>query len=92
MAEMRIKKQVKQQRDIARLELLISIEETARAIRLREPTAKEERETLACLVRAYAALNAPEMMQREITCGGKTTENAEYVASLRGPIIPKVVR
>lgn len=65
MAEMRIKKQVKQQRDIARLELLISIEETARAIRLHEPTAKGERETLACLLRAYAALNGPEMMQGE---------------------------
>lgn len=89
---MRIKKQVKQQRDIARLELLISIEETARAIRLREPTAKEDRETLACLVRAYAALSGSKMMQREITCGGTTTENVEYVASLRGPIIPGAMR
>lgn len=92
MAEMRIKKQVKQQRDIVRLELLISIEETARAVRLCVPTVKEYRETLSCLVRAYATLNAPEMMQGEITCGGTTTENVEYVASLRGPIIPGVVR
>ena len=74
------------------MELLISIEETARAIRLREPTVKEERETLACLVRAYNALNDSGEIPSEITCGGTTTENAEYVASFRGPIIPGVAR
>lgn len=92
MAEMRIKKQVKQQREIAQLELLLSIEETARAIRLREPTVKEERETLACLVRAYDALSGSERMQRETNFCGITMENAKYIASLRGPTIPGVQR